>query len=403
MRSYGIAKLAQLMFAVELDRRSRDAGWGVMSNAAHPGLSKTNLLSGASYAAGRPTLQARLTRLTWRLLPFIWLDVDEGIKPTLYAAVSPDAKGGDYYGPRGFYETVGGGVTFAHTPRLVRSEVDNDRLWRLSEELTGLSPIRSEVAMAFVGRTDVKDPGARRHQWDRLALRRERLYVEDAQFRDTRPDRGGRRGGAQARFAHRRGHGNRDGGLRRPAGARPAGPRGGDRPGDRALDAAASCRGSTPSPMANCGGGPARSPPIGTSTASIRCMPVTSSACWVSPASTTRHIELACIHLGAVVVPLQTSAPATQHAPILAETQTPDSRRRHRLSAGCGRGRAGRRAPRRLIVFDYEPRDDDQRATYDAACARLADAGSHCRSRRSTRSSSVAVGNSARPPCRRRR
>jgi NAD(P)-dependent dehydrogenase (short-subunit alcohol dehydrogenase family) len=139
MRSYGIAKLAQLMFAVEFDRRSRAAGWGVMSNAAHPGLSKTNLLSGASYAAGRPTLQARLARLSWRFLPFIWLEVDEGIKPTLYAAASPDAKGGAYYSPRGFYETVGGGVTFAHTPRLARSDVDNDRLWRLSEQLTGVT------------------------------------------------------------------------------------------------------------------------------------------------------------------------------------------------------------------------------------------------------------------------
>jgi NAD(P)-dependent dehydrogenase (short-subunit alcohol dehydrogenase family) len=94
MPSYGVAKLAQLMFAVELDRRSSRSGWGVMSNAAHPGLSKTNLLSGASYGRDKPTLQARLTKLTWRLLPFIWLDIDEGIKPTLYAAVSPDAEGG---------------------------------------------------------------------------------------------------------------------------------------------------------------------------------------------------------------------------------------------------------------------------------------------------------------------
>ena len=38
----------------------------------------------------------------------MWLDVDEGIKPTLYAAVSPDAEGAKYYGPRGFYETVRG-------------------------------------------------------------------------------------------------------------------------------------------------------------------------------------------------------------------------------------------------------------------------------------------------------
>lgn len=138
MRSYGIAKLAQLMFAIELDRRSRAAGWGVASNAAHPGLSKTNLLSGESYGGRGPTLQARLARLSWRLLPFMWLDVDEGIKPTLYAAVSPDARGGAYYGPRGFYETVGGGVAFAHIPRLARSDADNVRLWRLSEQLTGV-------------------------------------------------------------------------------------------------------------------------------------------------------------------------------------------------------------------------------------------------------------------------
>ncbi|MGB8386400.1 SDR family oxidoreductase [Mycobacterium sp.] len=138
-RSYGTAKLAQLMFAVELDRRSRLYGWGLMSNAAHPGLSKTNLLSGASYGRDRPTLQARIVRLTWRLLPFMWLEIDEGIKPALYAAVSADAHGGQYYGPRGFYETVGGGVTFAAVPRLARSDSDLKRLWQLSEQLTGVS------------------------------------------------------------------------------------------------------------------------------------------------------------------------------------------------------------------------------------------------------------------------
>jgi NAD(P)-dependent dehydrogenase (short-subunit alcohol dehydrogenase family) len=139
MRSYGIAKLAQLMFAFELDRRSRRAGWGLISNAAHPGLSKTNLLSGASYGREKPTLQARFTQLTWRLLPFMWLDVDEGIKPTLHAAVSPDAQGAKYYGPRGFYETVGGGVTLAGLPPLARSQADREQLWQLSEQLTGVT------------------------------------------------------------------------------------------------------------------------------------------------------------------------------------------------------------------------------------------------------------------------
>lgn len=138
MYSYGVAKLAQLMFAVELDRRSRLGGWGLMSNAAHPGLTKTNLLSGASYGRATPTVQARFTRLTWRVLPFMWLEVDEGIKPALYAAVSPEAQGGKYYGPRGLYETARGGVTFARVPRLARSETDLAQLWQLSERLSAV-------------------------------------------------------------------------------------------------------------------------------------------------------------------------------------------------------------------------------------------------------------------------
>jgi len=139
MRSYGMAKLAQLMFAAELDRRARLSGWGLMSNAAHPGLTKTNLLTGASYGRARPTLQARMTQLTWRLLPFMWLEIEEGTKPALYAAVSPEAEGGRYYGPRGFYETVGGGVTLAGVPGIARSETDLRSLWQLSEQLTGVT------------------------------------------------------------------------------------------------------------------------------------------------------------------------------------------------------------------------------------------------------------------------
>lgn len=131
MHAYGVSKLAQLMFALELNRRSEEFGWGVMSNAAHPGLTKTNLVSGSSYE--------RVTRVAWRLLPFMWLDVDEGMKPILYAAVSRKAVGGAYYGPTGFYETVGGKVTRAKVPAHARSGVDGQRLWELSEKLTGVS------------------------------------------------------------------------------------------------------------------------------------------------------------------------------------------------------------------------------------------------------------------------
>jgi hypothetical protein len=127
------------MFAFELERRSRAGRWGVTSNAAHPGLTKTNLLSGASYGLQKPTLSSRLTQLTWRLLPFMWLEVDEGIKPTLYAAVSPDAAGASYYGPRGLYETAGGGVTFAKLPRLALDVDERGRMWQLSQTMTGVT------------------------------------------------------------------------------------------------------------------------------------------------------------------------------------------------------------------------------------------------------------------------
>jgi len=146
MYSYGVAKLGQLMFAFELDRRSQAGRWGVTSNAAHPGLSKTNLLSGASYGLEKPTLSSRLTQATWRLLPFMWLDVDEGIKPTLYAAVSSQASGAAYYGPRGFYETTGGGVTFARLPRPALDLDGCSRLWQLSETLTNITYPAAEPA-----------------------------------------------------------------------------------------------------------------------------------------------------------------------------------------------------------------------------------------------------------------
>ena len=68
----------------------------VQTDAAHPGLAKTGLLSGSSYGRDKPTLVNRLTKWTWHLVPFMWLDIDEAIKPTLYAAVSQEAAGGTY-------------------------------------------------------------------------------------------------------------------------------------------------------------------------------------------------------------------------------------------------------------------------------------------------------------------
>ena len=137
--SYGQSKLATLMFALELDRLSRQAGWGLVSDAAHPGLTKTNLqISGPSHGRGKPTALARFYQFTWRFTPFMWQEVDAGIVPVLYAAADPQARGGAFYGPRGFLELAGGGVTEAKIPGPANDADACRRLWQLSEQLTGV-------------------------------------------------------------------------------------------------------------------------------------------------------------------------------------------------------------------------------------------------------------------------
>jgi NAD(P)-dependent dehydrogenase (short-subunit alcohol dehydrogenase family) len=140
MGAYQQSKLAVLMYARELDRRSRAGGWGIVSNAAHPGLTKTNLqIAGPSYGRSTPAVMERLYTTSWRLAPFLWQEIDEGILPALYAATSPEAQGGGYYGPHGIYEAAGGGVKPAKVPARARDDADNRRLWEISEQLTGVS------------------------------------------------------------------------------------------------------------------------------------------------------------------------------------------------------------------------------------------------------------------------
>jgi NAD(P)-dependent dehydrogenase (short-subunit alcohol dehydrogenase family) len=136
--AYNQSKAATLMFALELNRRSTDGGWGVVSDAAHPGLTSTNLqTSGPSHGRERPTLMERFYRSSRSVVPFAWQDVDTGILPALYAATSPRAEGGAYYGPAGFLE-MGGRTARATIPARARNEADNRRLWEISEQLTGV-------------------------------------------------------------------------------------------------------------------------------------------------------------------------------------------------------------------------------------------------------------------------
>jgi len=131
MPVYTQSKLACLMFAFELQRRSEEAGWRVTSIAAHPGVSRTDLLHNAP---GRHSAQGLLRTFLW----FLFQPVAQGALPTLFAATSPNARGGGYYGPDRLGETRGH-PTEAQIPRQALEKHVAHRLWQISEKLTGIS------------------------------------------------------------------------------------------------------------------------------------------------------------------------------------------------------------------------------------------------------------------------
>jgi NAD(P)-dependent dehydrogenase (short-subunit alcohol dehydrogenase family) len=129
MQVYSQSKLACLMFALELQRRSDAAGWGIASIAAHPGISRTDLLPNG---AGANSLAGRTRRFLW----FLFQPAAQGALPTLYAATAPAAEGGKYYGPDKMGETRGH-PTEAKVPLQAQDVKLAARLWKVSEELTG--------------------------------------------------------------------------------------------------------------------------------------------------------------------------------------------------------------------------------------------------------------------------
>ncbi|MDT5224441.1 MAG: hypothetical protein QOG19_1848 [Mycobacterium sp.] len=125
--AYGQAKLANLLFTYELQRRLA-AGGTTVAVAAHPGGSKTELTRNLP----------RLVAVATKLVEPLFQDADLGALPQLRAATDPAVQGGQYYGPDGFQETRG-------YPKVVASSAQShdvalqQRLWAVSEELTGVS------------------------------------------------------------------------------------------------------------------------------------------------------------------------------------------------------------------------------------------------------------------------
>lgn len=131
--AYGQSKLANLLFTLELDRQARARDLPLRAVAAHPGVSATNLAAnGPAYGVSR--LRAAVTVHGSRLLA---QSEKAGTLPVLYAATSPDAVSGGYYGPRGPGEMRGRPATARPSERALDPERAR-RLWTLSEELTGV-------------------------------------------------------------------------------------------------------------------------------------------------------------------------------------------------------------------------------------------------------------------------
>jgi len=129
MPAYSQSKLACLMFGLELQRRSTAHDWGLTSVVAHPGVSRTDLLHNAP---GRWSATGLARTFLW----FLFQPAAQGALPTLFAATSPDARPGGYYGPDRLSETRGHPVA-ARIPPAALDDAVARRLWDLSDTTVG--------------------------------------------------------------------------------------------------------------------------------------------------------------------------------------------------------------------------------------------------------------------------
>jgi NAD(P)-dependent dehydrogenase (short-subunit alcohol dehydrogenase family) len=127
--AYGQSKLANLIFAYELQRHLDRAGSPVRSVAAHPGYAATELQSSTESRGER--VMALGNRL-------IAQSPDRGALPIVYAATMSDVRGGEYWGPDGVMELVGH-PTRVGSSRSSKNTATAARLWAAAEELTGVS------------------------------------------------------------------------------------------------------------------------------------------------------------------------------------------------------------------------------------------------------------------------
>ncbi|MCY3910556.1 MAG: oxidoreductase [bacterium] len=121
--AYAQSKLANLLFCFELQSRIDSAGTEMLSVASHPGYSRTGILRHST------------TLRIWN--PLFAMPASQGALPTLFAATSPDAEPGGYYGPNRWGQ-LRGYPTRVNPSAAAQDRETARRLWQASEELTGL-------------------------------------------------------------------------------------------------------------------------------------------------------------------------------------------------------------------------------------------------------------------------
>lgn len=130
---YGQSKLANMLFTLELQRRFSAAQLPCIAVACHPGYSGTNL-----QFKGAEMRNSALRKWSFAALnTTVAQSAEKGAWPTIRAATDPQAKGGEYYGPQWLGE-MRGPVGPAKIAKAARDESVAERLWAMSEELTGV-------------------------------------------------------------------------------------------------------------------------------------------------------------------------------------------------------------------------------------------------------------------------
>ena len=119
-KAYSQSKLANLLFTYELDRRLKEHGLDVLANAAHPGVTNTNLFRTSGFGF---------------ITKYVTQRVELGALPILRAATEPNLKGAEYVGPKGIGGFRGYPIHVNSTPTS-HDETLAKNLWVASEQLT---------------------------------------------------------------------------------------------------------------------------------------------------------------------------------------------------------------------------------------------------------------------------